>query len=250
MCKLKEVWIHILVRRRSSIRRREAKGTSIGEEMWRVCDFHLQVYEWKVKLYPRQRYFVLSIWTNYRRWKCILPSNWDCETVGRNRRVQEFIFEYLWLSLWFYDDNPSEGSNVLFYSFHITPSLSLLLNSMPSFKACRVALLQKIIKFAHESSFYYLDLLSVESLEFFYNYLMEQENGNWKDVMGDYRQVLISLKDTLLEMKKKLGFVMFFMIRKEAYQCLLKLVSTYDTNEPDYVTYANECSMSQYHCRT
>lgn len=46
------------------------------------------------------------------------------------------------------------------YSFlsSLTISLSLLLNSMPSFKACRVALLQKIIKFAHESSHYPLIL--------------------------------------------------------------------------------------------
>lgn len=42
-----------------------------------------------------------------------------------------------------------------------------------------------------------------ESLEFFYNYLMDQQNENWKDVMSDYRQVLLSLHETLLEMKKE-----------------------------------------------
>ena len=32
---------------------------------------------------------------------------------------------------------------------------------------------------------------------------MDQQNENWKDVMSDYRQVLLSLHETLLEMKKE-----------------------------------------------
>ena len=76
---------------------------------------------------------------------------------------------------------------------------------MPSFKSCRVALLQKIIKFAHESSTLFLYMIEsfVEFLEFFYNYLMEQPNNVWRDVMGDYQQLLLSLYDTLLEMKRE-----------------------------------------------
>lgn len=43
----------------------------------------------------------------------------------------------------------------------------------------------------------------IESLEFFYNYLMEQPNKNWEDVMVEYRQVLLSLRETLIEMKRE-----------------------------------------------
>ena len=82
----------------------------------------------------------------------------------------------------------------------------------------------------------------IESLEFFYNYLMDQQNENWKDVMSDYRQVLLSLHETLLDMKKEYSSSHSNNHRKEAYQCLLKLVSTYSTEEPEYEKYATECS--------
>lgn len=48
-----------------------------------------------------------------------------------------------------------------------------------------------------------LCFLFIESLEFFYNYLMEQQNENWMDVIVEYRQVLVSLRETLLEMKRE-----------------------------------------------
>ena len=45
----------------------------------------------------------------------------------------------------------------LYFSIFVLPlSLSMILNAMPSFKACRVALLKKTISFAHESSMFLL----------------------------------------------------------------------------------------------
>ncbi|KAK8832651.1 hypothetical protein WA577_004910 [Blastocystis sp. JDR] len=102
--------------------------------------------------------------------------------------------------------------------------LSMILNAMPSFKACRVALLKKTISFAQES----------KSLEFFYIFLMKQNNDDWENVMTEYRQVLITFRELLLEVKRE----------NEAYNCLIKLLSTYKSNEDDYVKYATECALS------
>ena len=82
----------------------------------------------------------------------------------------------------------------------------------------------------------------IESLEFFYNYLMEQPNKNWKDVMVEYRQVLLSLRETLIEMKREYNQHLYSnLYRKEAYQCLLKLVSTFSVEDPEYEKYATSC---------
>ena len=102
--------------------------------------------------------------------------------------------------------------------------LSMILNAMPSFKACRVALLKKTISFAQES----------KSLEFFYKFLLKQNNADWENVIVEYRQVLVSFRELLLQMKRD----------NEAYQCLIKLLSTYKTNDEEYVKYATECSIS------
>lgn len=122
-----------------------------------------------------------------------------------------------------------EMCDILFSSTMATPLkaklLSLILNSMPSFKSCRAALLQKIIKFAHESKL----------LEEFYKFLLNQDNSDWNDVMADYRKVLLSLHETLTSMKRE----------KEAYLCLLKLVSTYLPSDPEYSHYAVECAVTQ-----
>lgn len=103
--------------------------------------------------------------------------------------------------------------------------LSLILNCMPSFKECRAALLHKVINFAHES----------KSLEFYYKYLISQDNKEWETVIEEYRQVLVVLRKTLLDMQRS----------HEAHHCLVKLLSTYKPEEPEYKEFAVACAVEE-----
>ena len=43
----------------------------------------------------------------------------------------------------------------------------------------------------------------IESLEFYYKYLMSQDNKEWEPVIGEYRDVLAVLRTTLLSMPRR-----------------------------------------------
>ena len=45
--------------------------------------------------------------------------------------------------------------------------------------------------------------LIIESLEFDYKYLMSQDNKEWEPVIGEYRDVLVDLRTTLLGMQRR-----------------------------------------------
>lgn len=112
---------------------------------------------------------------------------------------------------------------------------------MPSFKECRAALLHKVINFAHESSIVLLNTFTVESLEFYYKYLISQDNKEWETVIEEYRQVLVVLRKTLLDMQRRYNSVLVFMCSHEAHHCLVKLLSTYKPEEPEYKEFAVAC---------
>ena len=70
---------------------------------------------------------------------------------------------------------------------------------------------------------------------------MSQNNDFWSDVIEDYRGVLLSLHQTLTSMKRESLLSLSFTSRKEAYLCLLKLLSTYTATDAEYQKYAVEC---------
>ena len=70
---------------------------------------------------------------------------------------------------------------------------------------------------------------------------MSQNNDFWSDVIEDYRGVLLSLHQTLTSMKRESLFSRPLTSRKEAYLCLLKLLSTYTATDAEYQKYAVEC---------
>lgn len=84
----------------------------------------------------------------------------------------------------------------------------------------------------------------LESLEEFYKFLMSQDNDFWSDVIEDYRGVLLSLHQTLTSMKRESVQSPPLTARKEAYLCLLKLLSTYTATDAEYQKYAVECGNS------
>ena len=49
----------------------------------------------------------------------------------------------------------------------------------------------------------FLQNLILESLEFYYKYLMSQDNKEWEPVIGEYRDVLVVLRTTLLGMQRR-----------------------------------------------
>ena len=40
-------------------------------------------------------------------------------------------------------------------------------------------------------------------LEFFYKFLLKQNNADWENVIVEYRQVLVSFRELLLQMKRE-----------------------------------------------
>lgn len=96
-------------------------------------------------------------------------------------------------------------------------------------------------------------LYPLESLEFYFKFMIKQNNSEWETVIEEYRQILLSLRKTLLSMKRtyvlKVHFhsfsfnVLFFLLpySADAHQCLLKLLSTFKEYNGEYKNYAIEC---------